>query len=150
VARTLGHLAGRLQRYVADVKADINREIESTSWHRCADSMQKAAERHGDLGQYGARQDRRRAHKSVEAAAEGKPPENKAGWSDQETSSRTWIELRSRWCARSRCCSPFFVVLFIWPGSGPIYDALALPLMRALPEGAKMIATASSPRSWCQ
>src|SRR5438046_2420033 len=28
VARTLGHLAGRLQRYVADVKADINREIE--------------------------------------------------------------------------------------------------------------------------
>jgi sec-independent protein translocase protein TatC len=31
--------------------------------------------------------------------------------------------------------------LFIWPGSGPIYDALALPLMSALPEGAKMIAT---------
>ena len=28
VARTLGHLMGRLQRYVADVKADINREIE--------------------------------------------------------------------------------------------------------------------------
>src|SRR5262249_15870907 len=28
VARTVGVLAGRLQRYVADVKADINREIE--------------------------------------------------------------------------------------------------------------------------
>ena len=28
MARTVGHLAGRLQRYVADVKADINREIE--------------------------------------------------------------------------------------------------------------------------
>ena len=27
-ARTLGHLFGRLQRYVADVKADINRELE--------------------------------------------------------------------------------------------------------------------------
>ena len=26
-ARTLGHLFGRLQRYVADVKADINREL---------------------------------------------------------------------------------------------------------------------------
>ena len=26
-ARTLGHLFGRLQRYVTDVKADINREI---------------------------------------------------------------------------------------------------------------------------
>jgi sec-independent protein translocase protein TatB len=28
VARTLGHLFGRLQRYVNEVKADINREIE--------------------------------------------------------------------------------------------------------------------------
>jgi Tat protein translocase TatB subunit len=28
VARTLGHMFGRLQRYVNDVKADINREIE--------------------------------------------------------------------------------------------------------------------------
>ena len=28
VARTAGHLLGRMQRYVNDVKADINREIE--------------------------------------------------------------------------------------------------------------------------
>jgi len=28
VARTVGHLLGRLQRYVSDVKADINREIQ--------------------------------------------------------------------------------------------------------------------------
>lgn len=28
VARTLGHLLGRAQRYVNDVKADINREIQ--------------------------------------------------------------------------------------------------------------------------
>jgi sec-independent protein translocase protein TatB len=28
VARTLGHLFGRMQRYVNDVKADINREIQ--------------------------------------------------------------------------------------------------------------------------
>ena len=34
-----------------------------------------------------------------------------------------------------------FVVLFLYPGSGYIYDILALPLMNALPEGAKMIAT---------
>ncbi len=34
-----------------------------------------------------------------------------------------------------------FVVLFLYPGSGPIYDFLAAPLMHALPEGAKMIAT---------
>ena len=28
VARTIGHLMGRMQRYVADVKADIDREVE--------------------------------------------------------------------------------------------------------------------------
>jgi sec-independent protein translocase protein TatB len=43
VARTIGHLAGRLQRYVADVKADINREIELEELRKMRDSMQKAA-----------------------------------------------------------------------------------------------------------
>src|SRR5881392_3776711 len=43
VARTLGHLAGRLQRYVADVKADINREIELEELRKMRDSMQQAA-----------------------------------------------------------------------------------------------------------
>src|SRR6266581_3770604 len=43
MARTLGHLAGRLQRYVADVKADINREIELEELRKMRDSMQQAA-----------------------------------------------------------------------------------------------------------
>jgi sec-independent protein translocase protein TatB len=43
VARTVGHLAGRLQRYVADVKADINREVELDELRNMRDSMQKAA-----------------------------------------------------------------------------------------------------------
>jgi sec-independent protein translocase protein TatB len=43
VARTLGHLAGRLQRYVADVKADINREVELDELRSMRDSMQQAA-----------------------------------------------------------------------------------------------------------
>jgi sec-independent protein translocase protein TatB len=43
VARTLGHLAGRLQRYVTDVKADINREIELDELRKMRDSMQQAA-----------------------------------------------------------------------------------------------------------
>jgi sec-independent protein translocase protein TatB len=43
VARTLGHLAGRLQRYVADVKADINREVELDELRKMKDSMQQAA-----------------------------------------------------------------------------------------------------------
>jgi sec-independent protein translocase protein TatB len=43
LARTVGHLAGRLQRYVADVKADINREMELDELRKMRDSMQQAA-----------------------------------------------------------------------------------------------------------
>jgi sec-independent protein translocase protein TatB len=43
MARTVGHLAGRLQRYVADVKTDINREIELEELKKMRDSMQQAA-----------------------------------------------------------------------------------------------------------
>ena len=43
VARTLGHLAGRLQRYVADVKADINREVELDELRKMKESVQEAA-----------------------------------------------------------------------------------------------------------
>jgi sec-independent protein translocase protein TatB len=43
VARTAGHLLGRLQRYVADVKADINREIELEELRKMRDSMHQAA-----------------------------------------------------------------------------------------------------------
>ena len=43
MARTVGHLAGRLQRYVSDVKADINREIELDELRKMRDSMQEAA-----------------------------------------------------------------------------------------------------------
>ena len=43
VARTVGHLAGRLQRYVSDVKADISREMEFDELRKMRDSMQQAA-----------------------------------------------------------------------------------------------------------
>ena len=42
-ARTLGHLFGRLQRYVSDVKADINREIELDELRKLQRQVQKAA-----------------------------------------------------------------------------------------------------------
>jgi sec-independent protein translocase protein TatB len=43
MARTVGHLAGRMQRYVSDVKADINREIELDELRKMRDQMQQAA-----------------------------------------------------------------------------------------------------------
>ena len=43
VARTLGHMFGRLQRYVNDVKADINREMELDELRKLRTEVQAAA-----------------------------------------------------------------------------------------------------------
>jgi sec-independent protein translocase protein TatB len=43
VARTAGHLFGRLQRYVNDVKADINREIELEELRKFRNDFEQAA-----------------------------------------------------------------------------------------------------------
>lgn len=43
VARTLGHLFGRMQRYVNDVKADIAREMELDELKKLQATMQDAA-----------------------------------------------------------------------------------------------------------
>lgn len=44
VARTAGALFGRLQRYVSDVKADINREIEASELKDLQSTMNEAAQ----------------------------------------------------------------------------------------------------------
>jgi len=61
--------------------------------------------------------------------------------SDQESFISHLIELRQRLMRAGGAVLGLFVVLLVWPGSGEIYDFLAMPLMSALPEGAKMIAT---------
>ncbi len=44
VARTAGHLMGRLQRYVNDVKADINREMELEELRKFKNEFEQAAQ----------------------------------------------------------------------------------------------------------
>ena len=44
VARTLGHLFGRMQRYVSEIKADINREVELDELRQLQSSMKEAAQ----------------------------------------------------------------------------------------------------------
>jgi sec-independent protein translocase protein TatB len=43
VARTLGHLYGRLQRYVTQVKSDINREMEAADLGNMKSEFESAA-----------------------------------------------------------------------------------------------------------
>ena len=61
--------------------------------------------------------------------------------SDQESFISHLVELRSRLVRAVSAVLILFVALFLWPGSGYIYDLLAAPLMSALPEGSRMIAT---------
>ena len=59
----------------------------------------------------------------------------------QESFMSHLIELRQRLIRAVVAVGVLFFALFLYPGSGYIYDLLAAPLMSALPEGAKMIAT---------
>jgi sec-independent protein translocase protein TatC len=59
----------------------------------------------------------------------------------QDTFISHLVELRERVMRALLAVLGVFVLLFLWPGSGPIYDFLAAPLTHALPEGTKMIAT---------
>jgi sec-independent protein translocase protein TatC len=59
----------------------------------------------------------------------------------QDTFISHLVELRERVMRALLAVLGVFVLLFLWPGSGPIYDFLAAPLMHALPEGTRMIAT---------
>ena len=80
MARTLGHLAGKLQRYVSDVKSDINREMELEDLRKMRDSMQQAATDfqstvQTELGK--TETDLNKAVQDVQDAVETKPVEDK-------------------------------------------------------------------------
>jgi len=59
----------------------------------------------------------------------------------QDTFISHLVELRERLLRMILAVFAVLVALLVWPGSGPIYDFLAQPLMQTLPADAKMIAT---------
>jgi sec-independent protein translocase protein TatB len=85
VARTLGHLFGRLQRYVTQVKTDINREMELAELGKVksefesaarsfqADMESRASQAERDIREVQESIDRELAAKSGEAAASPAP-----------------------------------------------------------------------------
>ena len=75
VARTIGHLAGRLQRYVADVKADINREVELDELRKMKDTVQQAATGIENSVQSELNKTENELNAAANAAAGAAPPE---------------------------------------------------------------------------
>ena len=61
--------------------------------------------------------------------------------SAQESFISHLVELRDRLLRSIFAVFAVFALLWFWPGLGEIYDLLALPMMRTLPEGTHMIAT---------
>ena len=61
--------------------------------------------------------------------------------SAQETFISHLVELRDRLLRSIYAVLAAFALLWFWPGLSEIYDLLALPMMRTLPEGTHMIAT---------
>jgi sec-independent protein translocase protein TatC len=59
----------------------------------------------------------------------------------QESFISHLVELRQRLVRAVGAVLAVFILLVLWPGSGTIYDFLAVPLMSALPPDSKMIAT---------
>jgi len=59
----------------------------------------------------------------------------------QDTFISHLVELRDRVIRALAAVVGVFILLFLWPGSASIYDFLAAPLLHALPEGTRMIAT---------
>ena len=66
VARTVGHLLGKAQRYVNDVKGEINREMEIEELRRLQAEMQSAARKVEDDVQTTLRDTEHTVNKSVQ------------------------------------------------------------------------------------
>ena len=74
-ARTLGHLFGRLQRYVADVKADINRELALEDMKKLQAEVKSAATEIRDLAWRSRRRKWRRTSAPSRRASMRRRPE---------------------------------------------------------------------------
>ena len=76
VARTAGHLLGRLQRYVNDVKSDINREMQLDELKKLQAEVQESAcgiERSVSAEMHSAQQSLNQTAQSVSEEAKALP-----------------------------------------------------------------------------
>lgn len=83
VARTAGHLLGRLQRYVADVKADVSREMQLDELKKLQQQVQEQARelessvrKQADGIETSVRETASEVERAVEPMEPGSPPMN--------------------------------------------------------------------------
>jgi sec-independent protein translocase protein TatB len=95
VARTLGHMFGRLQRYVSEVKADISREMELDELRKLQAQVPSAA-RDIEQSVSSAARDVESGVRSVESelneAAGAAPPKNEPPAQSPSSEGATHVE----------------------------------------------------------
>ncbi|KPK07685.1 MAG: hypothetical protein AMJ64_06035 [Betaproteobacteria bacterium SG8_39] len=97
VARTAGALLGRLQRYVADVKADINREVELEELRKMKDTVQQAASEFESSMNEDLRKAETDLNRSVaEAAGEAQPELSTEGPAETPTQTSAALDKPDR------------------------------------------------------
>ena len=98
VARTMGHLLGRLQRYVNDVKSDISREMELDELRKLQASVQDAArsiENSVSKEIHETETELARLADDTAAAAQGATPEGEPNAGDSKPSQQLELGLES-------------------------------------------------------
>ena len=98
VARTMGHLLGRLQRYVNDVKSDISREMELDELRKLQASVQDAArsiENSVSKEFHETEAELARLADDTATAAQGATPEGEADAGETKTSQQLELGLES-------------------------------------------------------
>lgn len=79
VARTAGHLFGRMQRYVNDVKADISREMELDELKKLRSTMEDTARSFEQSVQQGLSDTEKELNRVAESVQSGAEPEATSG-----------------------------------------------------------------------
>lgn len=79
VARTAGHLLGRLQRYVNDVKSDINREMQLEELKKLQGQLQDSARSFENSIQQGLASTEKSLNEAIQPPAAAAEPPSAAG-----------------------------------------------------------------------
>ncbi|NBX05496.1 MAG: Sec-independent protein translocase subunit TatB [Betaproteobacteria bacterium] len=99
VARTIGTLVGRARRYVADVKAEVNKSMDMEELRKMRESMESAAHDVHNSIQTTAESLNTALEEPTEAIDWRRPPQytpRKRGWRNKVSAKPQWYKAQNR------------------------------------------------------
>jgi sec-independent protein translocase protein TatB len=111
VARTVGHFIGKAQRYVADVKAEVNRSIELEELQKAKQQFESAARDVGQSLNHEINQASSELHNTWGQASAGSEPGAQADTSDHtgwQSPPPSYVPVRKKWRAKQAAVPRWF------------------------------------------